>query len=241
MAFTPEHLAQECVDQGLFFGVNPHYLVAVAHLKSGFKDDASGNLIGPFRLTQALWDANCGDAEFAMDFTSEQITSWRRQCDVFALMTCRTQRSLIEKNAAFPSAVDLYKAQWPDDDKTVLPKAMQDALDATAALIGPAADAVLDEPLQQSLVINDAGETPPVATIEPKPALPTSADALFRMKAPSIMVKLMNDFGFTEIQTAGILGNLGHECDGFDTSRNRIRSGAGAAASAGRNGPAIVA
>ncbi len=214
MALTPDHLAQECVFQGLFFGVNPHYLVAVAQLRSGISDVANGNLVGPFQLTQSQWDSNCSDAEFAMDFASDDITSWRAQCAVFALMAFRQQSKLIEENATFPSAVDLFKAQWPDD-KAKLPDDMQAALNKTAALIDPAAKAILDEPPQQSIVIDDAKKPAPALAVAPKPTEPGAADSVFRMKAPSIMAKLMNDFAFTEIQAAGILGNLGHESDGF--------------------------
>jgi Phage tail lysozyme len=41
------------------------------------------------------------------------------------------------------------------------------------------------------------------------------SDELFRQKAPGIMRRLIDDFGLTEVQAAGILGNIGHECSGF--------------------------
>jgi hypothetical protein len=44
---------------------------------------------------------------------------------------------------------------------------------------------------------------------------PGGAFGLFRRKAPGIMQDLMNDFGLTLDQAAGVLGNLGHECAGF--------------------------
>ncbi len=40
-------------------------------------------------------------------------------------------------------------------------------------------------------------------------------DAKFKEKAPRIMGWLMTDFGLTDVQAAGVLGNLGHECAGF--------------------------
>jgi hypothetical protein len=39
--------------------------------------------------------------------------------------------------------------------------------------------------------------------------------SLFRTKAPEVMDKLIEDFGLDEIQTAGVLGNIGTECAGF--------------------------
>jgi Phage tail lysozyme len=38
---------------------------------------------------------------------------------------------------------------------------------------------------------------------------------LFRDKAPDVIKKLIKSFDLTDIQAAGILGNLGHECAGF--------------------------
>ena len=38
---------------------------------------------------------------------------------------------------------------------------------------------------------------------------------LFIAKAPDIMEKLKRDFSFSTIQAAAILGNMGHECNGF--------------------------
>jgi hypothetical protein len=40
---------------------------------------------------------------------------------------------------------------------------------------------------------------------------------LFREKAPGVMTRLMADFDFSEDQAAGILGNIGHECAGFES------------------------
>lgn len=39
--------------------------------------------------------------------------------------------------------------------------------------------------------------------------------SLFTDKAPPIMVTLMTDFGLTKVEAAAILGNIGHECGGF--------------------------
>jgi len=38
---------------------------------------------------------------------------------------------------------------------------------------------------------------------------------LFEQKSPAIMRQLMEDFDLDAIQAAGILGNIGHECNGF--------------------------
>src|SRR5688500_17735486 len=87
--------AEECVRQGVFFRIEPHYLLAIAQLRSGISSDSDGNLVGPFRLTQAEWDANRESNEFDIHFTSAQITSTIRQCVVFAFMAQRAFESFV--------------------------------------------------------------------------------------------------------------------------------------------------
>jgi len=40
-------------------------------------------------------------------------------------------------------------------------------------------------------------------------------DTLFKQKAPEIMRRLIDDFDLKDVHAAGILGNIGTECDGF--------------------------
>jgi hypothetical protein len=50
----------------------------------------------------------------------------------------------------------------------------------------------------------------------------------FRLKAPWVMAQLRADFGLSEEQAAGIVGNLGHESAGFTTFQElRPRAGRG--------------
>ena len=135
MAIPHADFAEECVHQGLRFGVHPHYLVAVAQLRSQIADDSSGDRVGPFRLTQTEWDANSSDEGFGIsDFVPGDLMEWDMQCCIYALMSLRAQNLCVTQLGRLPSAVELYQAQWPADP-VVMPKAMQDALDATA---GPA-------------------------------------------------------------------------------------------------------
>ncbi len=46
-------------------------------------------------------------------------------------------------------------------------------------------------------------------------------DRLFKQKAPKIMRQLMEEFDLTDVQAAGILGNIGHECTGFHELHER--------------------
>jgi uncharacterized protein (TIGR02594 family) len=138
--------AEECVRQGTIFRIEPHYLLGVAQLRSGIADDSNGDQIGPFRLKQSEWDANRENDEFDVHFTPAHIASWRRQCAVFGLMAHRAFDAFVSANARNPSAKELYLKQWPDGATATFDTDFQKALDATADLLDPAANAVLDEP-----------------------------------------------------------------------------------------------
>lgn len=65
-------------------------------------------------------------------------------------------------------------------------------------------DPSFDMPAFRARVAAHMGQ--PFVTVKPN---------LFEAKAPKIMADLIADFGLTDIQAAGILGNIGHECAGF--------------------------
>jgi Phage tail lysozyme len=206
--------AEESVHQGLRFGVHPHYLVAVAELRSGISDASAGDRIGPFRLTQTEWDANSSDEEFNVtDFVPDDINAWDMQCCIYALMTLRAQNRCLVQLGRLPSAVELYQAQWPNDPAQ-LPNALQDALDKTSGLMDVAFTNVIGAPPEPSATIGvqDVTATPDPDLDRPVPAKGTET---FVAKAPRIMEKLISDFGLKDFQAAGILGNIGLECDGF--------------------------
>jgi hypothetical protein len=89
MAIDRATFAEECVRQGVYFRIEPHYLLAVAQLRSEISSGDDGDRKGPFRLTQAEWHDNSNDDEFDLHFTPDQIGSPLRQCAVFGLMAHR--------------------------------------------------------------------------------------------------------------------------------------------------------
>jgi putative chitinase len=203
-------IAEECVRQGIYFGVEPHYLLGVAQLRSGISSDDDGDRIGLFRLTQAQWDANSNDDEFDIHFTPENIRSPLRQCVVFALMTNRAFSAFFTANNRNPSAKELYLQQFPAADATGL----QGALDDTAALIGPAADAVLDEPHAVSTLPNPdtPASGPPVITPTPIPPIAGAGPGLLtvamlqrRWPAPPASAAIVQGMA----DTSGVLSQLG--------------------------------
>src|SRR5205823_7790591 len=90
--------AEQCVRQGFYFGIEPHYILGVAQLRSKIAADDSDGRTGPFRLKQAEWDANSNDDEFDVHFKPEQINSWVRQCVVFGLMAHRAFDAFVLTN-----------------------------------------------------------------------------------------------------------------------------------------------
>src|ERR1700688_989432 len=211
MAIDRPSFAEECVRQGVFFTVQPHYLLGVAQLRSGISDDVIGDQIGPFRMKQAEWDANCDSDEFDIHFTSAQITSPLRQCAVFALMANRAFVAFASANNRNPSAKELYLQQWPAADTPTLAADFQKALDDTAALIGTAARAVLDDP--QSV-------TPVASADQPtsRPPLPFNPDPIPHVPAVGMLILDMLQRNWRAAKpeliqgmanTAGVLTSLG--------------------------------
>jgi hypothetical protein len=213
MAIDRDDFAEECVHQGLRFGIHPHYLVAVAQLRSGISDGDDGDRIGPFRLTQAEWDANCFDEEFEIrDFTPDDIRMPEMQCCIYALMALRAQNRCLVRLRQLPSASDLYREQWPNA-AVALPGDLQMALSDTAPLMAPAFAAVPDAP--QSPATIAAGDITPSPPNDFQRPVTKKGTETFVAKSPGIMAKLMADFGFKDFQAAAIMGNIGLECDGF--------------------------
>jgi len=156
MTINKADFAEECVRQGLNCGANPHYLLGVAQLRSGIADGTVGAEIGPFRLTQVDWNAHCTDSAFGLTFLPTDITDPDMQIPVFAVMARRAFDAFEAANNRTPSAKELYLRQFPNAPAETLSADLKAALDATAALVDPAAAAVLDD-----------GRTPPPKITSP--------------------------------------------------------------------------
>jgi hypothetical protein len=153
--------ANQCWVEALFSDANPHYVAAVAEMRSatssGQQAGAQGPFSGPFRFTQAEWDAARAVPEFGTDsFSARDIMDWRVQVVVFTLMTHRSEAAITaELNAVTPgrrpSAAELYLAQIVGAKAAAAaltkdPKpTMKDAFDGVAA-----ADQAKDRPLGES-------------------------------------------------------------------------------------------
>lgn len=212
MAITRADFAEECVRQARRFGVNPHFLIASAELRSRISDLAQGAMLGPFSLTQSEWDANCFDAELGItDFVPSDVAEWDMQCVVYALMTRRAQNLTLSELGRYPSADELYERQW-GPAQPAPPGALQVALDSTANLVDPAILAVTGQPPPAPAALPSAGTAS--ATPLDNETGKTSED-VFRHKAPQLIERVMDDFDLADFQAAGVIGNIGHECAGF--------------------------
>src|SRR5204863_2383150 len=105
-------------------------------------DDRIGDAIGPFRLTQSEWESHRIDTEFGLNFTSEDIGSWRTNCVVFAAMVLKAQRECQKSLGRSPSAIELYRRMWLANEGSSLPEDLSRALDATAPYVVPALEKV---------------------------------------------------------------------------------------------------
>src|SRR5215211_219718 len=178
MAIDRALFAEQCVREGVFFAIEPHYMLAVAQLRSGISDGNNGDRFGPFRLKQAEWDANGHDDDLDVHFVSTDINSPSRQCSVFGLMAHNAFETFVGANNRSPSANELYLQQWPDAATPTLAADLQKALDDTAGLIAPAAEAVLDDPKSVAPVANaDQPTIGPPPPLGPDPIVPVPEPA----------------------------------------------------------------
>jgi hypothetical protein len=160
MPFTPNNFAKLTIAPALYCGTNPHYILAVAKLRSGLSDTSKGAEIGPFRLTQVEFNQYCTDTEFDYNFVPEDIGSWYMQIPVFALMAHRAFDAFALANDRNPSASDLYVQQWPTAASATLSADLTQALSDTAALVDPAAAAVIGDPPPPLKLPDSTGQPP---------------------------------------------------------------------------------
>lgn len=151
-----DEFADQCVTSGLLYGVNAHYVMAAAMLRSKLNDDVVGGKQGPYLWTQAEWDANPDIKNPALGdpFAPEDISDWRAQVDVFVLMTLGQFTALQAKLGQNPSALQLYQAQWPDETGPLVDN-LQKACDDTRQAILDAINDQLPEVGASSLAVTD--------------------------------------------------------------------------------------
>jgi hypothetical protein len=213
-----DKLASECVQQAVYFSVNPNYLMGVAQMRSGRSTDTKDGRVGPFGYNAEEWKNLCGAEDTLLKLQEGDISRWRFQCGGFSLSTCRALSRFMDENDRYPSAIELYQMQWPDDTTNVVER-LQKALDDTAQASEQSIKVIIEGDDPGALVLKTVERPKPVE--QPKLGVPNAKVVaggpygLFKSKAPGIMHDLIRDFSLTDVQAASIVGNLGHECGGF--------------------------
>jgi Chitinase class I len=104
--------ADACVQKSVVWGVSAHYLMSIAQLRTSIVDDKDKNGdIGPFALSPTEWAFYGGLPDFNLGIATEDITNWRLQCVVFAVMILNTQQKLSSLIGDQPTYSQLYLAQ----------------------------------------------------------------------------------------------------------------------------------
>jgi hypothetical protein len=220
--------AENCIQQAFFVGINAHFVMATAQLRSKITAGKDGDKVGAFRLTVDQWKQALTDKELVLDFAENQIEDWRKQCAAFAVIAFRAQEKFSDDSQAkstadpkvgkLPSSVELYRAIWPTD-AAKLPEDMQEALKLTAKNIEEAIPNVTEVKLEDPVLENandPASPTNPTGGTATAPdTAPGSGKGEFSVLAPRIMKDLIPAFDLSTEQAAAILGNIGHECNGF--------------------------
>jgi len=215
--------AENCARQALYFGINLHYLLIAAEVRSGIQDRTVGNDIGPFAYDSATWLSECSDLALEVVLDDAERSVWRSQCIGAALSGARAMRSFIDREGRYPNLSELYQEHWksPPNQAT-----LNAALTATQALVDPAILGVTGTNPADSPAVSSTGDAlAPTVEEEPRPEV-NKSEELFVLKARWIMERLIDDFDLQDFQAAGILGNIGHECGGFHHFQEVLSRGA---------------
>lgn len=253
-----DYFTRQCWWTAMTVGVNPHYLVAIADLRSGTRAGklASGVAeYGPFGFTAEEWASQAIDLDGGGALPPSAIHSWPDQILVFASAARKTTRAfgqtapnsillflsqlldkqgaenLLAGGAVSSTQADAWLARFGsllapagsiltgDALKAHFALVLGAAFNNTAAIVEAVGIGILDDPYKEKLTVSDPNS-------KLRPGKTGRYDGEFLAKAPGIMRRLIDDFGFNSYQSAGILGNIGHECGGFKMLRE-IGSGSG--------------
>jgi len=230
MEIEREKFSRECVYQGYYMKVSPHYLAAVAELRSGVSDNPKPAGLGPFCLSTDEWSANMDGGNLAFGFVSSDISDWRFQTQVFAYMTQQLEEPGRQAFGHPMDSLELYLCQL--FGPTAAAAITADPTASVATAVSAQALQILDQRfpgLTQGTgdqTINELQTALDDALNTTAPLIQQAVEDLqvdphnfvgktFDQKAPQIMKRLMGDFGLTVIHTAAILGNFGQESLGL--------------------------
>ena len=110
-----DDFANQSLMVALRFGINAHYVAAVAMRRSKLKDDTANGQVGPSTGPRPNGTATRTEPTPAAGRARGRplIADWRAQTTVFAWWrsaTCATLQATLGKS---PSAIQIYQKQWP--------------------------------------------------------------------------------------------------------------------------------
>ncbi len=132
-------LASVAVTHADAFGVNAHFLIAYAHMRSGFKPTGfPGGEQGPFGLSAVEWAYYGARDDLGIELPAEALNEWRSQSLVSAARLMVVQNQLTENAGRAPTWAEIALALMCGPD------AVAAAIKAPASIVtaGVAADAV---------------------------------------------------------------------------------------------------
>jgi esterase/lipase superfamily enzyme len=125
----PAELARACVLRGRRYGVDAHYLLAVAFLRSGIQDGPLGDRFGPYQYTQVQWDRKLErlrGADPLLPLRSEYIHSWQVQSLLFAVTAAISAIELLTILDRPPEPEELYLSDIVDVEICTVGAALSD-------------------------------------------------------------------------------------------------------------------
>jgi esterase/lipase superfamily enzyme len=102
----PSEFARACVLYGRRYGIDAHYLLAAAFLRSRIQDGPLGNRFGPYQYTQVQWDRKL--ERLQIDPLLPLSSSWQVQCLLFAGTAAMSAIKLLSNLDRPPEPEELY-------------------------------------------------------------------------------------------------------------------------------------
>ncbi|CAN5291265.1 hypothetical protein BH10PSE9_BH10PSE9_14870 [soil metagenome] len=216
---TLPDFAGECWAQALYFGINAHFLAAIGMLRSELDNQPKTGAVGPYRLTEEQFAAFASDEGFEIKFASRNVTNWRIQCVVFALMATRAlKRQRDALHGQQPTAIGLY-LDWlalaglpvpVGDELVALTTKLGKALDDTRDAVKKAGEELIDATTDTGLLGNGATTIPAAAGAQIA-GIDLSSVKLARRPTATLIAQRFKDAGYGLIQQITAIANAIHE------------------------------
>ncbi|MBY5551193.1 SH3 domain-containing protein [Rhizobium leguminosarum] len=104
-------VAAECVELAANYGGNAYYLMTIAQMRTNIIDAQGPQTSGLFAFTNEEWILNANHPEYEIAYSLSELSDWRAQCTLFAIMAAQTADALSDALATNVSMVQLLLAQ----------------------------------------------------------------------------------------------------------------------------------